>query len=81
MNYKKLHALGITKIQLNDIKCSCGSSNVEIGYFFKSDEYQATCNACQKDGCGVSWQNAVDHLSPLNSLRDIDNQPSIIDSL
>ena len=81
MNYKKLHALGIKKSQLDDIKCSCGSSDVEIGYFFKSDEYQATCNACQKDGVGVSWQNAVNGLSLVNALRGGHQERTMIDSL
>lgn len=81
MNYKKLHALGITKTQLDDIKCSCGSSDIEMGYFFKSDEYQVTCNACQKDGFGLSWQSATVGLALTNSLRGGEKEKSLIDSL
>ena len=81
MNTNKLKALNITSDQLKEIKCSCGSKDVDIGYFMKADEYHATCNSCQNDGTGVSWQRAADTLSPLNYLSSTKAEKSIIESL
>ena len=81
MSTAKMKALGITPSQLKDIKCGCGSKNVDIGYFIKADEYHVTCHSCQKDGTGISWQSAADRLFPLASIKRSENEESIISSL